>query len=242
MIAQVTIHIHGVRYVITIEGDGILADRAGERKLEQPYLVVIKVYIGKHVLQCRIEDVAGGQQLVDTGALLSHDDVLFRLRVFTIDVLRDRLIHRNGQYQFVIVRTCLYLVYQPLLLGKETAVYIRWLNVVDGQRYLLILVVLIVGMIGQVGLFLCSHHTLHQLHGRIVFPAVAASLLPDHHFGQRLGVGFQFYIERLWRLFRYRYVARLIAHGTEGQHPSFVAFNAVASLRIAAHGDVMSLV
>ena len=103
MIAKITVHIDRVFNVIAIEGYGILTDRAGEWEPKKTYLVVVKVYICEDIFQNRIQNIARFEQLVDARTLLTHDDILLCLGAFTIQVLRNRLVNRQGKNQFMIV-------------------------------------------------------------------------------------------------------------------------------------------
>ena len=101
-------------------------------------------------------------------------------------MLRNGLVHRHRQDKLVVVRTHLNLINDPLLVLKLAAVKVGRLYVVEGQRYLLIFVILIVVVIGEVGLLLRSHNALHQFHGGVVLTRVAATLALHHHFTKTL--------------------------------------------------------
>ena len=66
MVAQVTVHIDSVLNIVSVESDGILADRTDERILQQTDIVIVDVHIGKHVLQGNIQNVASLNELVDS--------------------------------------------------------------------------------------------------------------------------------------------------------------------------------
>ena len=61
--------------------------------LQQPDLIVVDVDIGENVFHHGVKDVAGLYQLVDARAALPRDDILFRLRIFTIDMSGDSFIY-----------------------------------------------------------------------------------------------------------------------------------------------------
>ena len=84
--------------------------------LQQPDLIVVDVDIGENVFHHGVKDVAGLYQLIDTRATLPRDDILFRLRILTIDMPGDGFIHRDGQYQLLVIRTELHLIDQPFTL------------------------------------------------------------------------------------------------------------------------------
>ena len=77
MITQVAVYIYRVLNIIAIEGDGILSDRTHKRILQQSHIVVVDIYISKHILECNVKDVTRLDKLVNTRRALSFDDALF---------------------------------------------------------------------------------------------------------------------------------------------------------------------
>ena len=175
--AAVVAHEDGVLYVVAVELYGILADRTGERILEQAYVVLVDVDVGKHVAQDGGQDVTRLKQVVDTHRVLSLDDALLCMGVFAVQLLTDRLINGDWQHQFIIILAHLHLVEQPLALLEDTLLQALGGQVVETQHQLLVVIVLIVVLVLQVGLLLRCHHLLHQLHGGIVLTAVARRAL-----------------------------------------------------------------
>ena len=113
MHATVFSHIHRVGDIETVEGDGIFADRAGERVLEHANLILVDVHIGKDVLQNDVDDVACLEQFVHTCGILTLDDALFAMRVFAVELLCDGFVNGNGKNQLAIIGAHLDVVEQP---------------------------------------------------------------------------------------------------------------------------------
>ena len=186
MVAQVAIHIHRVGDIETVKRHGCLAYRANKLILEQTDMIVVDVDIGEDFLEHGVQNLACLQHVVHALRARTFNNVLLLLRTLTIDMLRNGLVHRHRQDKLVVVRTHLNLINDPLLVLKLAAVKVGRLYVVEGQRYLLIFVILIVVVIGEVGLLLRSHHALHQFHGGVVLTRVAATLALHHHFTKTL--------------------------------------------------------
>ena len=110
VVTEVTSHINGIFYVITIEGNRIFADRTGKRELQQSDLVFVNVDVGKHILQDHVQDVTRLKEVVDARRVLSFDDVFLCLWVLPIDMLANCFVNGYGKHQLVIVRTKFHLV------------------------------------------------------------------------------------------------------------------------------------
>ena len=98
MIAQVTIYIHSVFYVIAIKRDGRTSDGAHERILKQPNIIVVNINVRKDVFHNHVQGFTCLQHLIDTLTLMPFDDIFLRLRLFAVDVLRYRFVYRNGKH------------------------------------------------------------------------------------------------------------------------------------------------
>ena len=142
--ALVTIYIDGVLDVEAIEGDGVLADGRREGVLQEAYLVVVDVDIGKNLLHEGVEDVAGLYEVADACRVLSLDDGLLVVRLLAIDVLCDGLIDGDGQDELVVPGAGLNLVDEPLaLLGLGTLELVER-HLVGSEGELLVLIILVV--------------------------------------------------------------------------------------------------
>ena len=215
MITQVAVYIYRVLDIIAIEGDGILSDRTHKRILQQSHIVVVDIYISKHILECNVKDVARLDKLVNTRRALSFYNALFRLRVFAIYLLRHGLVDRNWQDELMIKWACLYLVDEPLLLSKEATIKVRRLDVVESKRYLLIFIILQIVVVLQVGFLLCSYHPTHQFYRRVILTAILTALRFHHNFFKLLSIGLQLHV-KLYRSSRGNVNSfRLISHSTK---------------------------
>ena len=242
MEALVLVHHQRVLDIEAVEGDGILADGRGEGILQHAYLVVVDVHVGKHVLHHRVQDVARLHQVVDTRGVLTLDDGLLVVGLLAVYLLRYGLVDTHRQDHLVVVGTHLHLVDIPFLLFALRVLQRFRLDVVQGQRQLLILVVLVEVVVGQVGEFLGSDHLLHHLHGRIVLAAVSAFLGTHLHLLEHPVVRLQLHeVVALHVAVHHRGVSH-VAHGTEGQHPPVVARYLVVAVDVGSHADVVPLV
>ena len=104
MIAEVTVHIDRVLDIVVIEGDSGIADRRYKRILHQTDMVIIDIYIREHLLEEGIENFSCLDDLSDTVALLTLDNILLTLRVFAVDMLRHGLVHLERQDLLVVER------------------------------------------------------------------------------------------------------------------------------------------
>ena len=242
MITQVAIYIYRVLNIIAIEGDGILSDRTHKRILQQSHIVVVDIYISKHILECNVKDVARLDELVNTRRTLSFDDALFRLWVFAIYLLRHGLVDRNGQDELMIKWACLYLIDEPLLLSKEATIKVRRLDVVESKRNLLIFIILQIVVVLQVGLLLCSYHPTHQFYRRVILTAILTALRFHHNFFKLLSIRFQLHVE-LYRSSRGNVNSlRLISNGTKRELPTIMSFDGILSHSITAHSHMVTFI
>ena len=132
VVAEVAAYVDGVLDIVAIKGDGILADGTGEGVLQQAHLVVVDVDIGEDVLEHCVEDVARLNQLVDTLALLTEDNVFRRLGTLAEDVLGDGLVNGERQDELVVQGAHLHLVEHPILFLLLHRLQFLWGHVVDG--------------------------------------------------------------------------------------------------------------
>ena len=184
--------IRGVCEIEMIEGDGILADRRRERILQQAHLIIIDIDIGEHILHGGVQDITRLEEVIDTVGGLSLYDTLLIMRVFTVELLRDGLIHTDRKDQFVVILTHLHLIDEPLMFLKHATLQVIGLDVVKTQGDLLVVVILVEIVILQVGPFLGGDHLTHELHGRVVLTAVLRGFLRTHiHLIDLLGIGLQ---------------------------------------------------
>ena len=109
------------------------------------------------------------------------------MRFPAIELLQHRLLDRDGQDEFPVVRAELHLVDEPFLVLVARLSHALRRDVIDGQRQLLVFVVLVEVAVGEVSAPLGSYHLSHQLHGGVVLATVATGLSPDVNPGQLLG-------------------------------------------------------
>ena len=150
MVAQVAVDIYRVLNIEAIERDGSLADGRRKLILKQTHVVVVDVDVGKHLFKQRVQYLARLQQVVDTFLALALDYVLLLLRILTIDVLCNGLLHADGQDELVIVRRSLNLVLHIRLVLVLARDKVFGLDIVQRERYLLIFIVLIVVVVLKV--------------------------------------------------------------------------------------------
>ena len=67
--------------------------------LQNTYLVVIDVDIGKDILGDGIQNLASLKEVIDTRRALTPDNIFLIVRSAAIDSLRYRLINAERQYQ-----------------------------------------------------------------------------------------------------------------------------------------------
>ena len=119
MEAGITSYLQGIDNIKTIEGYGILADGRCEIMTEQTHLVIIDVNIGESVTHHHIEHLACLDKTVHARSLLADDNILLRMRRFTVDFPCDGLIDADGKYQFVVIAAGLHLIDEPRILLSE---------------------------------------------------------------------------------------------------------------------------
>ena len=195
MEAIVVVYIDRILNVIAIETDGILADGTREGVLQEPDLVVVDVDIGKYLVHKGRQDVACLNEVVHTRGVHALDNRLLVVRVLSVDFLRDSLVYRDGENEFVVVGTTLNLVNEPLFLLELRRVQQLWGYFVECQRQFLVLVVLVEVMVVKVGLLLVLHDLLHQFYGRVVLAAVSRAFRLHGHFLQCPCVRLQLHVE-----------------------------------------------
>ena len=106
-------------------------------------MVVVDVDISKDVLHEDVHHLARLQKIADTLRVNAPDNSSLVTRLPAIDVLRNSFFDGERQYEPVVIRTELHLVDEPLLASERRFFYALWRDVVDGQRQLLVAVVLI---------------------------------------------------------------------------------------------------
>ena len=74
----------------------------------------------------------------------------------------------TGRVSFSVVWRGFYLVEEILAALEELAFELFFLQVVERERNLLILIILYIVVVAQVALFLGSNHAPHQFYGRII--------------------------------------------------------------------------
>ena len=186
MVAHLVIDHDGVFDKEAIEAHGSAADGAGEGVLQQPHVVLIDVNILKDLLQCCVDHLTRGQQLVDAGVLLAMYDVLLRVWVFAENMLCYGLADRERHDYLACVWTD-FRVCPPVELRTLRGVHVRGVHgraavVVQGEGNLLIACVLVEVVILQLCALAGSHHALHQLHGGVVLSGIVLAFCFHHDF------------------------------------------------------------
>ena len=143
--------------------------------------------------------------------------MLLTLRIFAIDNLSQRLVHRQRKDVLVDFRTILHLLAEERILLEELG-FTQGVgrDVIQGQRQFLIYIIVIMILLLQVVQFLAGHHLLHQLHRRIVLSRIALTLWLDHHFIQQIVRRGHFYRQLLGVLVN-RHSLGVISHRRKGQ-------------------------
>ena len=167
----------------------ILADGRCEGILQESYLVVVDIDIREYILEYCIENVSRLEEVVDSSGVLSLDDILLGVGMLAVDLLRDGLIHTDGQNEFAVVFAFLHLVLEPRFFLHLGLFEFFGSDIVECESEFLVFVILIVVAVVEVGAFLRLHHLLHQFDGRIVFPAISFPFRFYYDFLQGLGVG-----------------------------------------------------
>ncbi len=186
MDARVALYGECILDVVAIKADAFVADGRDEGILQQSDVVLIQVDVSEDILQDGVDDVARLEQVVDTFGGLSHDDSLLRTGITAIDFLRHRLIDADREYHLARLGADLYLFHQPGVFLEGASLELFGFQVVQGERNLLVLVILVVVVQRQVSLLLGCHHTTHQFHGRIVLTAVLLALGLDGDLCQHM--------------------------------------------------------
>ena len=160
--------------------------------------------------------------------------------MLAVYLLCDGLIHRNGQNEFAVVFAFLHLILEPRFLFHLGILKFLGSDIIESKSEFLIFVILIIVAIVEVGAFFCLNHLFHQFDGRIVLPAISSPFRFYYHFLQGLWVGLDFDVEILLGRSRYGDCLGSISHGTECEHPTFMAGDSELSVDIGCHGHVVN--
>ena len=76
-----------------------------------------------------------------------------------------------------------------LVLLAEAALYFGGLDVVERERYLLVVQIFVVGVVVEVGALLGRDDAPHQLNGGVLLAAVAVALALDGNLGEEVRLG-----------------------------------------------------
>ena len=133
-------------------------DRAAERVLQQSHILLVNVHIREAILQHTRQDVARVEQFVDTIAPLSRHDALFRFRVFAVNQLRHRFVHRNRQNQFSRFVAHLHMFFQERQPFEFTLLEHLVSHLVKGQRHFRVFIDAVVGVLFARVFFLFTRH------------------------------------------------------------------------------------
>ena len=240
MVAQVLVNHERVLDIIAVEANGILADRRGEGVLQQADLVVVDVHIGKHILHDGVQDITRLEQVVDTLGVDTLDNRLLVVWLLAIDFLRNRLIHADGQDEFVVIWACLNLVDEPLLFLILGRIEHLGLKIIECQRNLLVLVVLIIIAVVEIGLLLGSYHLTHHLNSRVVLTTVATTLGFDGDLFQHAVVGLQGNLQYTLDTRVDLYRVGNVTHGCKRELPAIMTDNRKVAIDIRSHSYPMT--
>ena len=94
----------------------------------------------------------------------------------------------------------------------------------------------------KVSAFLGSHHTPHQLHGRVVLATVLAAFGLHCHLSQHLLVGLECNVQPFLGFLSDGYDTRFVAHGTEGDVPAHMAVYSIVAIDIRNGGHMVTFV
>ena len=240
MVAQVLVHHERVLDIIAVEANGIFADRRGEGVLQHTYLIVVDVHIGKHILHDGVQDITRLEQVVDTLGVDTLDNRLLVVWLLAIDFLRNCLIHADGQDEFVVIWACLNLVDKPLFLLILGRIEHLGLKIIECQRNLLVLVVLIIIAVVEIGLLLGSYHLTHHLNSRVVLTTVAATLGFDGDLFQHLIIGLERYLDDVLDTRVNLYRVGNVTHGCKRELPAIMTDNRKVAIDIRSHSYPMT--
>ena len=154
--------------IVAVEGDGAIADRRRKGVLQQANLVVINIDICKDILRHRIQDIARLEEVIDTSRALAFYDVFLCMRRTAVDFLRYGFFDAGWQNEFTSLFTSLHLIDKPIIFTEFGRLQRFQFHIVECQRQLLILGVLIIVTSGEVGSLFMGYHLLHQFHSRII--------------------------------------------------------------------------
>ena len=242
VVARVAVDLDGVDDVVAVEGDGLATDGGNKIVAQQAYLVVVDVDIGKSVAHDDVDKLAGLNDLVDTLRLLSDDDVFLGMGRAAVDVAGDRLVETDREDKLIVVDTGFDLIDEPLVLLTEIAFDIVGLDVVHGQRYLLVVVVFVVGVVGEVGALLGGDDATHELDGGILLAAITLALAFHRDFRQEIRLGHQADVEVDGGVFIDVNALVLVADGREGEFPAVVALDGEASGMVGSHRNLVTTI
>ena len=153
--------------------------------LENAYLIVVNIHIGKDILRNGIDNVARLEEIGDTHRALALNDSLLVMRITAIDFLGDSLVDTGRENKASRHLTLLHLVGEPGILRELGIGEHVGVDIVQRQREFLILRILVVVAIGKVRFFLIGNNLPHEFHGRIALAAVFAALGLDGDFAHR---------------------------------------------------------
>ena len=207
------VHHQRVDDKVAIKANGVSRrDRAAERVLQQSHILLVNVHIRKAILQHTRQNVACVEQFVDTIAPLSRHDALFRFRVFAVNQLRHRFVHRNRQNQFSRFVAHLHMFFQERQPFEFTLLENLVGYFVKGQRHFGVFVnAIVVVLFFQVAFLFGRNHLFHQFHGRVVFARVFFLFTRHHRRRQCTFDSFYFKYERVVGFF-HRKVSRFVAN------------------------------
>ena len=181
MIALLAVDHDRILNIIAVETDSCGTNGADEGELQQAHIVFVDIDVLKHFLKGRIHHITGHEQLVHSAAVLPVNDVFLSPWILAEHMLLHGFIHHQRHDYLVVIGAYLCAFIPVELLGADAvAVSDSGFIVVECQRYLLVLGVLIVVVVLEVGAFFRLHHPAHEIYSGIILPAIAFLLSLNH--------------------------------------------------------------
>ena len=209
--------------------------------LENAYLIVVNIHIGKDILRNGIDNVARLEEIGDTHRALALNDSLLVVRITAIDFLGDSLVDTGRENKASRHLTLLNLIGEPWILRKLGIGEHIGFDIVQCQREFLILRVLVIVAIGKVRFFLIGNNLSHEFHGRIALATVFAALGLDGDFAHRLGILLKYHQQTV-AIGTDGDCLGLIAHGTERQFLSHLLGDGEIAAVVSHRGDFLSFI
>lgn len=165
--------------------------------LEQTNVVLVDIDLGKGVLEQGVDHLARTEEVADAIGALAENDILFGIVALAVDLLRDGLIDRQGEYQLSRFGGFLHVLLEEghtfeLAFFKDAG-----RDVGEGKAKFVVLLDRIIVALLEIAHLLGSDDLLHQFHGGIVFARILGLLRHDLCFPQSEIGGFEAHDETI---------------------------------------------